>query len=129
MDGWPSLRLFALIPSYRVKIEKDFPRARGMPNRQNSWRYKCSESDPCLLAEILIILSPAASALANGCVVVDKLDRADVPHHGEAKLRFDTKSEGRSVQNRQRTPLNGLWTHTKSTASITMVVSRHWPMW
>src|ERR1039458_1592757 len=70
--------------------------------RSRQWMYQCFESDPRLLAEILIILSPAALALANGCVVLDKLDRADVLHHGESKLRFGSKSERGSVQNRQR---------------------------
>src|ERR1039458_8639714 len=63
---------------------------------------KPRESDPRFLAEILIIFPPAALALANGCVVLDKLDRADVLHHGESKLRFNAKSERCSVQNRQR---------------------------
>ena len=71
-------------------------------NAQSSrpWRYKRFESDPRLLAEILIIFSPAALSLANGCVVLDKLDGADVLHHGESKLRFDSKSERCSMQNR-----------------------------
>src|ERR1035437_301644 len=63
---------------------------------------KLRESNPCLLAEILVIFPPAALALANGFVILDKLDRADVLHHGESKLRFNSKSERCSVQNRQR---------------------------
>ena len=63
-------------------------------------RYKPFESDPRLLAEILVILSPAALALANGFVVLNKLDGANVLHHGETELRFDSKSERCSVQNR-----------------------------
>ena len=60
------------------------------------------ESDPRLLAEMLVIFPPAALALANGFVILDELDCADVLHHGESKLRFNAKPERRSVQNRQR---------------------------
>src|ERR1700674_1725033 len=63
---------------------------------------KLRESDPRLLAEILVIFPPAALALANGFVITDELDCADVLHHRESKLCFNAKPERRSVQNRQR---------------------------
>ena len=63
---------------------------------------KPRESDPGLLAEILVIFPPAALALANGFVILDELDCADVLHHRESKLRFNAKPERCSVQNRQR---------------------------
>jgi hypothetical protein len=57
-------------------------------------------SDPCLLAKILVIFPPAALALANGFVIRDELDCADVLHHRESKLRFNAEPERRSVQYR-----------------------------
>src|ERR1700693_5521577 len=60
------------------------------------------ESDPSLLAEILVIFPPTALALANGFVIRDELDCADVLHHRESKLRFNAKPQRCSVQNRQR---------------------------
>ncbi len=74
----------------------------------NSWfRFlrataKPRGSDPGLLAEMLIIFPPAASALANGFIILDELDCADVLHHREPKLRFNAKAERCSVHNRQR---------------------------
>src|ERR1017187_7729061 len=39
-------------------------------------RCRCRESDPRLLAEILIIFPPSALALTKMCVVLDKFDCA-----------------------------------------------------
>src|ERR1700676_131635 len=63
---------------------------------------KPHDSNSGLLAEILVILPPAALALANGFVIRDELDCADVLHHRESKLRFDAKPERRSVVDRKR---------------------------
>jgi hypothetical protein len=60
------------------------------------------ESDPGLLAEILIIFPPADSALANDFIILDELDCADALHHCEPKLRFNAKAERCSVHNQQR---------------------------
>jgi|SRR5665213_535236 len=60
------------------------------------------ESDPSLLAEILVIFSPPTLPLTNGFVILDELDCADVLNHCKSKLRFDTESQRRSMQNRQR---------------------------
>jgi len=49
-------------------------KAERLANDFQRWRHRRFASDPRLLAEILIILSPAALALANGFVVLDKLD-------------------------------------------------------
>src|SRR5579872_653834 len=59
-------------------------------------------SDPRLLAKILVVFPPAALALANGLVILNKLDCADILHHRESKLGFHAKSERCSVHNRQR---------------------------
>src|ERR1700676_4737162 len=63
---------------------------------------KPRDSNSGLLAEILIIFPPAALAVANGFVIRDELDCADVLHHRESKLRFNAKPERRSVQYRKR---------------------------
>src|SRR5665213_571231 len=63
---------------------------------------KPRESNPRLLTEILVIFPPAALALANGFVILDKLDCADVFHHRESKLRFNAQAKRRSMVDRKR---------------------------
>jgi hypothetical protein len=65
---------------------------------------------------------------------VDKLDSADVLHHGEAKLRFDPKSERRSVQNPQRRAVhfggkNGLRIFRQLQANRALEVPRSLGVW
>jgi hypothetical protein len=60
------------------------------------------ESDPRLLAEILIIFSPSALALTDVCVILDEFDGAYVFDHCETKLALHAQAERRSVVNRKR---------------------------
>jgi hypothetical protein len=55
------------------------------------------ESYSCLLAEILVVLPPAALALADIFVILDELDCADEFHHRESKLGFHAKPKRRSM--------------------------------
>src|SRR5579864_6927539 len=96
--------------------------------------YRRFESDPRLLAEILVILSPAPLALANGFVVLNKFDGANVLHHGESELRFDAKSERCSVQNRQGLAVhfvgkNRLWIFRQLQANRAIEVPRPLGVW
>ena len=59
------------------------------------------ESDPRLLAEILIIFPPSALAVANVRVIIDEVDCAYVFHHRETKLCLHAQAERRSVVNRK----------------------------
>src|SRR6202162_4130899 len=92
------------------------------------------ESDPSLLAEILVVFPPTALALANGFVVLDELDCADVLHHGESKLSFNAKPERCSVQNRQRMAIhlvgkNRLWIFRPLPANRAVEVPRSLGVW
>ena len=60
-------------------------------------RQKPRESDPCLLAEILIVFPPSALALADVCVILDELDGANVLDHCETELCLDPQAERGTV--------------------------------
>ena len=87
------------------------------------------ESDSRLLAEILVIFPPTALTQANGFVILDEFDRADILHHGESKLRFNAQAERRSVNNRKRLAIhligkNRLWILRQLQANRTVEVPR-----
>jgi hypothetical protein len=87
--GWKSRSVLHCY-SHRLPLSA----AASVPNRLDGFRVPIPrKSEPGPLAEILVILPQAILALANGFVIFDELDCADVFHHRESMLRFDTKSE------------------------------------